>query len=109
MKKKRVSAVTGSILGFLAFLTVLPAALLFIGSFTGDGELGEMLRPVLQEGQEGFVQWRLVPLYPTLKQYVELLVDSPSFFTMFWNSVKLTGASIIGQLLVGVPAAWGFS
>lgn len=85
MKKKRVSAVTGSILGFLAFLTVLPAALLFIGSFTGDGELGEMLRPVLQEGQEGFVQWRLVPLYPTLKQYVELLVDSPSFFTMFWN------------------------
>ena len=109
MKKKRVSAVTGSILGFLAFLTILPAALLFIGSFTGDGELGEMLRPVLQEGQEGFVQWRLVPLYPTLKQYVELLVDSPSFFTMFWNSVKLTGAIIIGQLLVGVPAAWGFS
>lgn len=28
---------------------------------------------------------------------------------MFWNSVKLTGAIIIGQLLVGVPAAWGFS
>ena len=46
---------------------------------------------------------------PTLRHYVELLLDSPEFFHMFWNSVKITGGVLIGQLLVGIPAAWGFA
>ena len=28
---------------------------------------------------------------------------------MFWNSVKITAGVLIGQLLVGIPAAWGFA
>ena len=44
-----------------------------------------------------------------MMHYVELLLDSPEFFVMFWNSVKLTAAILAGQLLVGTPAAWGFA
>ena len=27
----------------------------------------------------------------------------------FWNSIKMTGLILLGQLLTGVPAAWGFA
>ena len=58
---------------------------------------------------EGFAGWKLLPSYPTLAGYVELLLDSPEFFVMFWNSVKITGFTLVGQILVGTPAAWGFA
>ena len=44
-----------------------------------------------------------------MKFYVEVLLDSPEFFIMFWNSVKIAAGVLIGQLLVGMPAAWGFA
>ena len=52
---------------------------------------------------------RQLPSYPTLKSYIELLLDTPEFFVMFWNSVKIVFFSVAGQLLFGIPAAWGFA
>ncbi|MFR9190674.1 MAG: ABC transporter permease subunit [Anaerotruncus massiliensis (ex Togo et al. 2019)] len=86
----------------------LPIVFLVGGSFMGEAELTASLAPVLSGG-EGFARWDLIPLYPTLRPYVELLLDSPGFFVMFWNSVKITLGTLAGQLLVGVPAAWGFA
>lgn len=86
----------------------LPIVFLVGGSFMGEAELTANLAPVLSGG-EGFARWDLIPLYPTLRPYVELLLDSPGFFVMFWNSVKITLGTLAGQLLVGVPAAWGFA
>lgn len=91
-----------------ALLAAFPVFFLASGSLMGTGELKELLQPVLTGG-EGFASWKLFPRYPTLRSYVELLLDSPEFFVMFWNSVKLTGGILVGQLLVGVPAAWGFA
>ncbi|MDO4601278.1 MAG: carbohydrate ABC transporter permease [Eubacteriales bacterium] len=91
-----------------ALLAAFPVFFLAAGSLMGTGELKELLQPVLTGG-EGFASWKLFPRYPTLRSYVELLLDSPEFFVMFWNSVKLTGGILVGQLLVGVPAAWGFA
>ena len=50
-----------------------------------------------------------VPGVSYIERYVELLLDSPSFFIMFWNSAAITGGILIGQLLTGVTAAWGFA
>lgn len=91
-----------------ALLAAFPVFFLAAGSLMGAGELKELLQPVLTGGEE-FASWKLFPRYPTLRSYVELLLDSPEFFVMFWNSVKLTGGILVGQLLVGVPAAWGFA
>lgn len=55
----------------------------------GGGGTHREPRAVLSGG-EGFARWDLIPLYPTLRPYVELLLDSPGFFVMFWNSVKIT-------------------
>lgn len=93
----------------LALAACYPIIFLVTGSLMGKGELTQNLSAILTEGSEGYAGWGLIPLYPTLKSYVQLLLDSPEFFVMFWNSVKMTSATLIGQVLVGVPAAWGFA
>ena len=92
----------------MALTAVFPILFLICGSFMGNMEIRELLMPVLGN-MEGFASWKLMPQYPTMMHYVELLLDSPEFFVMFWNSVKLTAAILAGQLLVGTPAAWGFA
>ena len=100
---------TGTILLFLlALVAVFPVLFLFCGSFMGNMELKTLLETVLG-GADGFVRWRIFPLYPTMRSYVELLMDSPEFFVMFWNSIKLTGGILAGHLLFALPAAWGFA
>ena len=86
----------------------LPLVFLAGGSLMGTLELRELLGPVLEDA-EGFAAWRLLPAFPTLRPYVELLLDSPGFFVMFWNSAGLTAGTLLGQLAVAVPAAWWFA
>ena len=81
MKKIRIL-----FLGILAAWMLSPVLFLVTGSLTGDVELQEMLAPVLQE-TPGYMEWKLFPLYPTLKSYVKLLFDSPEFYEMFWLSL----------------------
>lgn len=92
----------------LAFAACYPILFLLTGSLMGSDELKENLAPVLSGGT-GYIKWTLLPLYPTLRSWVQVLLDTPEAFVMFWNSVKMTLAILAGQLLVGVPAAWGFA
>ncbi|HIX59751.1 MAG TPA: carbohydrate ABC transporter permease [Candidatus Blautia gallistercoris] len=97
------------ILFLLAAVVLSPLVFLAAGSFMGQQELNEWLAPVLEESSTLYVKWKMLPRYPTLWSYVKLLLDSPSFFVMFWNSVKLTFGVLAGHLLVAVPAAWAFA
>ena len=91
----------------LAFCAVYPLAFLLGGSMKSAQELGESLAPLWEA--EGKLAWSWLPWEPTLRHYVELLLDSPGYFVMFWNSVKIVGGVLLGQLLLGLPAAWGFA
>ena len=93
----------------LSLLFIFPVVFLAVGSLMGKNELTELLRPVLESGNKGYASWKIFPQYPTLKNYVAILLDSPEFFIMFWNSVKITFGTLLGELLVGMPAAWGFA
>ena len=77
------------------------------GSLKSTRELGNSLAPLWTA--EGELSWTWLPWEPTLRHYVELLLDSPGYFVMFWNSMKITVGVIAGQLLVGLPAAWAFA
>ena len=92
----------------LAVIICFPVLFLIVGSLMGNDELNHYLGAVLGRS-DGFASWALLPTWPTFKAYVQLLLDSPEFFVMFWNSIKMTGAILIGQVLTGVPAAWGFA
>lgn len=92
----------------LAGIACYPILFLLTGSLMADTELSSLLGPILK-GSKGYASFRMLPMMPTLRHYIGLLLDSPEFFVMFWNSVRLTAGILAGQVLVGVPAAWGFA
>lgn len=98
----------GVILVFVAFFIWIPLWLLVSGSLMGASEASQNLAPVLED-KAGSALWPLLPQYPTLRPYIELLFDSPEFFVMFWNSCRQVFPVIIGQVLIGAAAAWAFA
>ena len=71
-------------------------------------ELRATIGPALS-AIEGFAVWPFLPNFPTLQPLAELLLDTPQFFVMFWNTLKLVIPSVMGQLFIGAPAAWALS
>lgn len=100
--------ITGFLLLLLGMAVCYPIFFLFTGSLMGSGELKSHLGAALGLGTKPMT-WSFLPLMPTLRHYVQLLLDSPEYFHMFWNSVLLSGGILAGQLLCGIPAAWGFA
>ncbi len=108
MKRSFFKILLFLLLALIAVFVCFPVLFLAAGSLMGSDELSTYLGPVLK-GKEGYASWSLLPVYPTLRSIIQLLLDSPEFFVMFWNSIKMTGLILLGQLLTGVPAAWGFA
>lgn len=92
----------------VGLLMLLPLCLLVTNSFLGVREIQEAYGIVLEESGEEF-SFRIVPQYFTLRPYVELLLDSPDFFVMFWNSSRQVFPILLGQIVIGIPAAWAFA
>lgn len=103
--KKRLLHVT---LWFAGIFFLMPLLMMLINSFMGVRELSAAYGGVLQ-GRDEKIVFTLMPEYPTLRAYVELLLDSPGFFVMFWNSCKQVFPILAGQLLIAVPAAWALA
>lgn len=87
---------------------IAPILILISYSFMGAQELNELCGVVFTEAK-GMSGFRIFPMYPTLRAYVQLLLDSPEFFVAFWNSCVQTGCTLLGQVIVAVPAAWAFA
>lgn len=100
--------ITKLIIVLLAIFMCLPIFLIISGSFMGLDELKEHLGPVLAT-MDGYVSWSILPTYPTLKSVVQLLLDTPEFFVMYWNSIKIVALVLLGQVLFAMPAAWAFA
>lgn len=92
----------------LGLLVWLPLWMVISGSFMPEDEIIQAFGPVLL-GDKGYSRWPLLPQYLTLKPYIQLLLDMPEFFAMFWNSIKLVVPILVGQIMIGMPAAWGFA
>ncbi|HBN55970.1 MAG TPA: sugar permease [Lachnospiraceae bacterium] len=71
-------------------------------------ELTESLMPLMADREE-LIRWDFIPMYPTFEHYIRVLFQTPQFFVVFWNSVKIVICILAGQLLIAVPAAWAFA
>ena len=95
-------------LTLLALLVWWPLWFMLMGAVQPVDELNATIGPALGVGT-GQAHWTLLPRWPTLQPLTELLLDTPSFFAMFWNSCLLAFPQVLGQLLIAAPAAWAFS
>lgn len=108
MKHKLLRIFLDGILLLLAVQVCMPVVLTVFASLKSDWELTDSLLPILYQTEEK-VRWKLLPAYPTMKNYVHLLFYTPQFFTVFWNSVKMVALILLGQAAVAVPAGWAFA
>ncbi|MDD4851214.1 MAG: carbohydrate ABC transporter permease, partial [Gemmiger sp.] len=96
------------ILPLLCLITWWVLYFMGMGALTPLDELQLTLGPALAD-TGAVASWHLLPTWPTLQPLVELLLDTPAFFGMFWNTCALVLPQLLGQLLVATPAAWAFS
>ena len=107
MQKTKIILIA-AMMPLLSFLICFPIWVAITGTFSAQWELEMNLSPVFA-GTEETANWPRLPAAPTLKSLVEVLLDSPGFFAMFWNSVTISFFILTGQLLVDVPAAWALA
>ncbi len=102
-----VKIIAAFIAAAACILSCIPLLILVVGAVTGNYELAAYLEGTLWG--EGGTYLLLFPSYPTLGGVAKALLAEPEFYVVFWNSVKLTGCIVIGQIFFAVPAAWAFS
>nr|WP_258042505.1 carbohydrate ABC transporter permease [Paenibacillus sp. UNC499MF] len=110
LKKGTITAMLAVIAGIL----LAPVVITFTNSLMTEREIGinygligQMTEAGL--GADAFVNLKLLPDLVTLEQYGEVLIHSPRFMRMFWNSVFLVVPIIVGQTAVAALAAYAFS
>ncbi len=97
-----------TVLTLLSLLVWLPLILMAGNSLMSEEEMLQRFGVLFGMGNAP-VKVTLLPSYPTFGPFVELLLDSPGFFVMFWNSCIQTGMVLAGQIFVALPAAWAFA
>lgn len=102
MEKGKKAALT-----VLCLFVWVPVWILMISALMGPGEIQNRFGGVLM-GMRIPVSVTWFPTYPTLQACLELLLDAPEFFVMFWNSLVQVIPVLVGQLLAAVPGAWAF-
>lgn len=86
----------------LSIILLYPLLITFTNSFMSNKEL--MRHYGFQE-----VSMYVIPEEVTLGSYRELLFTRPAYLILFWNAVKVTMPVIIGQEIVSLLAAYGFT
>ena len=96
------------LLTLASLLVWLPLLLLLSAALMPEDELLWRYLSPLGIGKAP-VRAALLPSYPSLEAFTELLIRSPGFFVMFWNSCIQVIPVAAGQFLIGAPAAWAFA
>ena len=92
--RKRKAWITMVLFG-ACLLVWLPLLLMAAGVFMPEDELYWRYLSPLGLGRDR-VRAALLPSYPSLEALGELLIRSPGFFVMFWNSVKQVFSVMLG-------------
>lgn len=103
---KRIVKVLLLVVVFILFC--YPLLFLLVGSIKGADELLFNLGTMIN-GNSDSISWSVLPLYPTFRHYIKTVIDSPDFWVLFWNSMRIVGCIIVGQVLISIPCAWGFA
>lgn len=76
-------------LTLLALFTWWVLWFMAMGALTPEDELLATLGPALESSGTQNTVWCILPSWPTLQPLIQLLLDTPVFFSMFWNGCRL--------------------
>lgn len=120
-KLKRSSITNGFIIFILIILSVLallPLVITITNSFMSESEITANYSMIIGANDtssvslstiQGYASLKLIPDMVTIKQYYTVLVTKTQFLVMFWNSIKMVSAIVIGQVIVATMAAYAFA
>lgn len=108
MCRKLQKIFTKITLVMIGALFCIPIAFLISGSLMSRYELNQSLTPLMTDGDD-LITWTFFPRYPTFEHYFRILFQTPQFFVVFWNSMKIAALILAGQFFIAVPAAWAFA
>jgi len=99
----------------IGLMMLLPIVITFTNSFMTEHEIignyglvGQMSLAVQGESP-AFVNLKLIPDWLSFEQYGNVLLATPTYLFMLWNSVAMVVAIIAGQTVVGALAAYAFA
>lgn len=106
-KKLRVSSVY-VVMAVICIVVMFPLLLAVILPLQSSDELTKTLSPLINfKGTYSRIDY--IAQYPTLNNFKELLLYTPDFYRVFWNSFLITGSILLFQTLAAIPAAWAFA
>lgn len=97
------------ILAIAAIIMIAPVVLAVTNSLLTEQEIGINYGVIGKIDANVFVNLKIIPDRVSLEQYAKVLIDTPSFLFMFWNSVLLVLPIIAGQALIASLAAYAFA
>lgn len=115
MSRRIYRAFTVFILFSLSVIFLLPLLVTFTNSFMTETEIAIQYTTklsvfdIMDGVVEKFVSITLIPKDFTLAQYSNVLINEPSFLILLINSVKITVPVVLGNLIVSLLSAYGFT
>ncbi|SHE14087.1 Maltose transport system permease protein malG [Chlamydia abortus] len=103
------------VMACIGLMMLFPIVITFTNSLMTEHEIrgnyelvGKM--PVTTQGEPAqFVNLKLIPDWLSFEQYGNVLLDTPTYLFMLWNSVAMVVAIIAGQTVVSALAAYAFA
>ena len=88
-----------------SIIFIIPLVLTISNSFMLGGEItANYFRSRANDGE--FLYFRLIPQKFTLEQYVSILLNTPEYLKLFWNSVSYIIPIVIGNIVVSYMTAY---
>ena len=115
MRRGWVSIFIKAALVALSILFMFPLLVTFSNSFMSADEIALnyttrfTLFDIVNGVQNKFMQIPLIPREVTLSQYEDVLINQPSFMILLTNSLKITVPVVLGNLIVSLLTAYGFT
>jgi len=98
-----------ALLAAVAALLLLPVVLTVVNSLMTTREINNDYGTLGRNDTSEFVNLKWIPDWVSFSQYFKVLIATPQYLHLFWNSVLLVVPIIAGQVLVGSLAAFAFA
>jgi multiple sugar transport system permease protein len=106
----RISTLANTvILALFASLFLMPVLLTAVNSIMTEQEIQRNNAALGKLDADTFVNLKWIPDTVSLEQFKTVLIGTPQFLRMFWNSVFLVVPMILGQAVVASLAAYAFT